>query len=233
MYEDWGDSDEWVADLIDDHIRHLQEAPAFDYLARNGDAIEARVRSCIDEARALLGAGYASAALVSAGTAIELTVRFFLVRPLLHGAFLSDEWAAILGARILTPGPRGPAADRELLPAILRNWGIDITGIRTKQGRQAWEETTKPGGVVDTRNNYVHRGQPAPAAACEVALECATLLLAEVVDPLATRLGFTRQETHSWRTVNPIPPASCVTTEEQEMYRTINPPRLFDTESPF
>jgi hypothetical protein len=70
---------------------------------------------------------------------------------LLQGAFLSDERAKLLSQKVLNGRT---AEDRELLPAILRNWKIDITSITLSDGRQLWETIVTR--VWQRLNNYVH-----------------------------------------------------------------------------
>jgi len=195
-------AEEGFRELFESELQRLSEEPVFDYLARHGDAIETRVRGCASQARELLDAGFHGAALVRATAGLEIAIRFFLVRPLLHGAFLSEDWARALSERIL----RGRAAeDRTLLPAILSNWRLDITSVRLAGGAQAWESIV--GIVWPRRNDYVHKGSDCGVQDAELALECLDTLLARVVDPIGARLGFTRERTGRWCEVHPSGPS--------------------------
>jgi hypothetical protein len=51
---------------------------------------------------------------------------------LVQGAFLSDEWAGILTDRILTGRT---AEDRKLVPVLLRQWGLDVTKVRSRTSK--------------------------------------------------------------------------------------------------
>jgi len=73
---------------LEEQLRRIGEAPVFAYLAVHGDAIEARVKRCLAEPQDLMRDGYHGAALTRAVSGIEVTIRFFLVRPLAQGAFL-------------------------------------------------------------------------------------------------------------------------------------------------
>lgn len=188
-------------------------------LAVNGDAIEARVHRCLDEARRLIQAGYSGAALVRAAAGIEVTIRFFLARPLVQGAFLSDDWAQLLSQKVLNGRT---AEDRELLPSILRNWGIDITIIRLSGGAQMWEQTVTT--VWPHRNDYVHKADEGSRDDAELAIECLEALLEQVVDPLAQRLGFTRQQTGCW---------SVVAVKNPPEFPNLNPPQRYERCDPF
>jgi len=215
------DQHEWeqeaaLEQFIEEQLRQLSEEPVFAYLAKFGDAIQRRVDTCRSEARALVVAGFYGAALVRAAAGIEITVRFFLARPLVQGAFLSDQWSQVLTSRILN----GRAAeDRQLLPAILRNWGLDITSLTLTDGSQVWECIVTR--IWPSRNDYVHAGATVTLDDAQAASDCLDQLLAAVVAPIARRLGFTREETDAWSVVL------------SRFDRHLNPPRRFETASPF
>lgn len=202
--------------FIEEQLRQLSEGPVVDYLARYGDAIEERVQRCRTESGALSAAGFHGAALVRLAAAIEITIRFFLARPLLQGAFLSDEWAALLSTKMLTGRT---AEDRELLPAILRNWQLDIAQVTLADGTKTWDRILKR--VWPRRNEYVHAGGIISESDALLAANCLHALLTQVVSPIAARLGFTREETGRW---------SVILSRHD---RTINPPTRRETASPF
>src|SRR2546426_12054904 len=104
-------------------LEELSEETAKYALGTTGDAIDARVASCLREAEELLASSHPGPALSLAATAGELVIRFLIVRPLVQAAFFSEEWASIIASRIGTG--RG-SDDRELLPKVLKQWGIDI-----------------------------------------------------------------------------------------------------------
>jgi len=56
MYEGYEDDlrDAWLAEYVEEELRHLSEAPAIEFLAHNGDAIEERVLACLDEVLAAM-----------------------------------------------------------------------------------------------------------------------------------------------------------------------------------
>jgi hypothetical protein len=215
-YEEEARYEQFVDGLLDEIARE----PAFRYLATHGDAVEERVLRCIREADALRAAGFAGAALARASTAIEIIVRFFLVRPLLAGAFLSDDWAEVVLDHVLPAGPRGVTVARDLLGAVLRNWKIDLAALRCADGTPVWDAIRKSDGLLDQRNRYVHAGADAEDAAAARAVECARVLLGSAVDPLAARLGFTRGETGMWSVV--LSPHD----------RSLNPPVHYERRDP-
>lgn len=208
-----------MEEFLEEELHRISEEPVFSYLAAYGDAIEERIKRCLSQAQALSDSGYPGAALTRAASGIEVTIRFFLARPLVQGAFLSGEWAEILSQKLL----RGRTAeDRGLLPAILRNWKMDITSIKLSNGAQAWEQIVKK--VWPRRNDYVHKADDASNEDALLAIECLKILLSEVADPIAKKLGFTREQTGCWSIVNvENPPDS----------PHLNPPRTFTRQDPF
>jgi hypothetical protein len=85
--------------FLEEELRRISEEPVFYYLATYGDAIDGRVRSCLNEAQALAKAGFSGASLARAAAGIEVTIRLFLARPLVQGAFLSDDWAQLISQK--------------------------------------------------------------------------------------------------------------------------------------
>jgi hypothetical protein len=213
MYE----QEEAMERFLEEELRRIAEEPVFFYLAINGDAIEERVKRCLTQAQVLSHSGHHGAALTRAVTGIEVTIRFFLTKPLVQGAFLSDEWADLLSDKVLRSRT---ADDRKLLPAILRNWKIDITTIKLSDGSQAWEQIEKR--VFPRRNDYVHMADEAAVEDAVLAIDCLQALLAQVVDPLAAKLGFTREQTGCWSTVIP-----------KDLPGVHSLPRTFDKRTPF
>jgi hypothetical protein len=208
--------EERFQERFQEQLRDLSEGPTFAFLARFGDAIQERVDPCKREAQNLVSAGFYGAGLARAAAGIEITVRFFLARPLVQGAFLPDKWAQALANRILN----GRAAkDRELLPAILRNWGIDVTSVMLLDGPQLWQ--TIISRVWPRRNDYLHAGADISASESGVALECLDSVLRDIVEPIAARLGFTRSETGKWSVVL------------SRFNGDLNPPANYDTDTPF
>jgi hypothetical protein len=185
-----------IEEFLEEQLHRIAEQSVFDYLAANGDAIETRVRRCLEQARALSVAGHPGAALVRAAAGIEVTIRFFLARPLVQGAFLSDDWAQLLSQKVLYGRT---SEDRELLPAILRNWKIDITKVKLPDGSQVWDEIVAK--VWPLRNRYVHSADDVSSVDAARGVGCLEALLSQVVDPLASRLGFTREKTGCWSRV--------------------------------
>jgi hypothetical protein len=194
MSYDDGD-DRWER-MYEDTVKSLAEEPVRNHLGTVGDAIEARVKQCLDDAERLRKAGFNGSALISGVTAIELIIRFLLLRPLVSGAFLSEEWESILAERI-GEGPAG--GDRQLIRTVLKQWGVDITAVKLPNGQPLWQSlVSKNTGVLAKRNRAVHEGARAGESDVEMALECARVMMAEVVHRIARRFGFTLEQTGTW-----------------------------------
>lgn len=226
MSNGWEEADRYryeqetaMEEFLEEELRRIAEEPGFAFLAANGDAIEARVKRCLVEARALMNGGFHGAALTRAASGIEVTIRFFLARPPVQGAFLSEDWADLLSKKLLNGQT---AEDRELLPAILRNWKIDITEVTLPDGSQAWERIVSR--VWRRRNDYVHKADVSSEQDAALAIECLTTLLARVVDPLATKLGFTREQTGCWSVVDRKSPLG---------HPSLNSPSTYPRRDPF
>lgn len=218
---DYGDYEQEAAMemFLNEELQRIAEEPVFFYLATFGDAIEERVNRCLNQARELIQAGHFGAALVRAAAGIEVTLRFFLARPLVQGAFLSDDWAQLISQKFLHGRT---AEDRELLPAILRNWKIDITKVKLSDGSQAWEKVVT--NVWPSRNDCVHKAEEASHDDAILSVRCLEALLQQVVDPLSQRLGFTRKQTGCWSTVAVKNPPE---------FPSLNPPHRYDRKDPF
>jgi len=194
----WDDYDmyayeEGMAQLADEALRETSLQASKYYLGTYGDAVEARVTESLRLADKLSADGHFSPALVFAATAIELTIRFMLVRPLVQGAFLSDEWAEILADRA-TKGRS--VEDRKMLPRLLLQWEVNIDAVRLEHGEPLLKTIEEK--VFSKRHKVVHAGETATKEEALQSIECATLLIDKVVHVIADKLGFTLKETGNW-----------------------------------
>lgn len=196
-YADWMDeaAAEVQAELIEEAMAEASAENVRDYLCRYGDAVEERVQTLLSQANELVSGGFCGPATTVAVTASELIIRFLLLRPLVQGAFLDDMWAAVLTDRVV----RGRSADdRELLPRVLRGWGIDITTIRLSNGEMLWEALQDT--VRTERNNFVHLGEPIGEDSAKAAIYCSVALL-EVAYQVGAELQCGPSVTGKWREV--------------------------------
>jgi hypothetical protein len=173
--------------------RDLFETSARFYLGTFGDAVETRVSWCLDAAKALLQHGHLGPALAVAATALEIMIRFMVVRPFVGAAFIADEWADLLFERVINS--RRSAEDRDLLPALLRHVNVDLAAISLNAGTQLWPAIL---GVWKARNRFIHQGDPPESKTVELALECAQAFRSIVIGAVARALGFSLARTGKW-----------------------------------
>jgi hypothetical protein len=137
--------------------------------------------------------GFPRYAVVGAVTAIELIIRFMLVRPLLQGAFLSDNWAQLL-VKHITAGKT--VQERDILPSMLEIYGIRIKELKLSDGSTYWKTLIET--VIRKRNRITHDGETATPQEAEIALECVAILRDKVVSEIARKMGFTLDATRCW-----------------------------------
>ena len=179
---------QYEEEFLDGSLKRIQESNIREYLWRFGKDIEQRVSECIRQALELHDLGYYGPAIVLSSTAIEMVLGYLLLRPLVQGAVLSEEWADILVERISNSRR---LADFKILQRILMKWGIDLKNLCLASGAGLWSTMMS---VREKRNRVVHRGELLPTAesmmVSKVSVESVRILLAEVVQPIAVTLGF-------------------------------------------
>lgn len=182
--DDWAEyaQDEYESQFIQDAISDQSTEQVSSYLGTFGDAVNERVQAALDDARVLVDEGRYGLSVTRSATATELIVRFLLLRPLVQGAFLSDEWADILTKRAI--GGRS-AEDRDLLPAVARAWEIDLLGARLSNRQPMWETITTE--LWPRRHQFVHAGTHVPEDVARRGTEIVELMLSDFVAPMAAR----------------------------------------------
>ncbi len=176
----------YIAEQVQEAIEGRSAESARAYLETHGAAVKNRVQRTIDEAQDLLSTGHPGAATSLAATAVELTVRDLVIRPIVQGAFLSDQWAAILTDHIVRGAPgEGP----RLLPKITAAWDLDLDEVRLPGGASAWGVFT--GSVTPARNAFVHGANPVSVEVAAQSIACARALLEGLVGPLVRGVGMT------------------------------------------
>jgi hypothetical protein len=165
---DW---EKYREEMIADALKQISQEGISCYLFYYGDAIEARINECLKAANDLHEKKHYGPSVVCSCSAVEVTIRYFILSPLLQGMFLYDEWVETLTKRILS----GRAAeDRELLPRILKFWQLDINSIKLSTGKPLWQILHE--NIWKTRNFYVHRGDRVPEEISSQGIEAATIL---------------------------------------------------------
>jgi hypothetical protein len=175
-YEDEIERDEF----IEETLKNISEDGVRSYLGVHGDAV-------------LNQYGFHRQAIISATTAIELIIRYLLIRPLVQAAFLTEDWAYFLTQRIATGRT---ADDRALLPKLLEYHDVKICDLKLSTGSEVWKTITEI--VYGKRNRIVHAGESANLEEAKTAIECAVLFREKIVLPLAKKLGFTLETTKCW-----------------------------------
>jgi hypothetical protein len=185
-----------MVEFIENSLDEIAQDSVRSYLGTYGDAVEERVRQCVVEAKKLIELDFWGPSLTLSVTAIEIIIRFMILRPLVQGAFLSEEWAEILSKRIATGRS---AEDRKLLPAILKQWGIEITTIKIESNEPLWENIQM---LIQKRNDFVHSGEAIQKHDAIKGLEAADTLIKKIIFPVAEKLGFTLTETGKWHKID-------------------------------
>ncbi len=169
--------EEFEREISERTLAEIKENAINYYFFYYGDDIEGRIQRRIDAGKELVDKGFNGESLTSSIIAVELTIRWFLLRPLCEAAFMSEEVADILVRRILPP--RATAVDREILPKILRHWGSDLTSIQLSDGSQLWERLTSE--CIPARNRFVHRGEEVEQITATCAADAAERLFDEAI----------------------------------------------------
>jgi hypothetical protein len=115
-YEDEYFEETGRQELIAQALKDVSEDGIRQYLGIHGDAIDKRLDNLLAQATYARQAGFPHFAVIGAVTAIELIARYMLFRPLLQGAFLSDNWAQLLTRRVTAGKSK---EERDILPQIL------------------------------------------------------------------------------------------------------------------
>jgi hypothetical protein len=193
----WDDYDDGA--VFSEDRKESLRAAAREYLGTHGDTVDARVVRCLGEAAALLESGHTGPALSVTATGIELMIRFMVLRPLLIGVFLFDEWADILVDRVIKVRVE---EDRKFLPDVLRRVEIEIGDLRTSTGVAVWDFLQSH--FWPERDRFIHRGDFPPPKTAIVGLECAQLFRADVIGRIARTLDFTLEETDKWSEIHGV-----------------------------
>ncbi len=135
-------------------------------------------------------------ALVTSVTVIEIIFRFFILRPLVEGSFLPDKLSEMLLQRIL---PGQTSRDRDLLPAITKHWGIPLTDVKLSDGRKLWD--TLINETFPKRNTFVHKAESIEEKTALCAIECANILIKDVLGQMSEKFGIRWKETGIWNKI--------------------------------
>jgi hypothetical protein len=199
-YEDWAYG-EYLSDLAqqEEIERAINRVPIDNtswYLGTYGDELERRIKLSYSEAKELLEKGYYGSSLVLSVTGIEILIRDFVLKPLVYGAFLDEVWAELLLGRVVS-GRSG--IDREILPKLVLERGIDINSLKLSNGKEAWG--TFVGKIIPERNNCVHYARAIPQNVAEKSLECGDVMFSGFLKPIAQKFEMSWPESGAWHKV--------------------------------
>ena len=201
-YEDYA-YDEYMSEVgreeeLQRAIENISIENASWYLGTFGDALERRVRGLIDEAKVLAKLGHSGASLVLCVSALELVVRYFVLKPLVSGTFLKDIWVDLLVDKLVSGQSR---RDRELLRLIGDEYGIDFESIQLIDGQGAWNFYESE--LLPKRNSFVHKGESVPSEFSLRAVECAEVLFEGLLTRIARKFQLGWPESGTWH--KPVP----------------------------
>ena len=193
-YEMEASREAYEEELIKDALKNISQDGISCYLYYYGDAIETRINDCLKTAKELCSLEHFGSSIVSSCIAIEVTIRYFILSPLIQGVFLYEEWTDILSNRIVSGRSE---EDRKILPQMLKVWGVDINDLKLASGSLLWQALHET--IWRTRNRYVHRGEPASRELAEQAIEVATLLL-EIAEQVVKKAAGCTSKKGKWGT---------------------------------
>lgn len=163
-----------------------------DYLCQYGDAVQNRVAELRNESMKLHDSGNYGSSLLYSAVAIELAIRFFLIKPILSGIILSDSISEMITNQILK---NNTFNDREFLPNFLAHWHIDVNLYTLISGGNFWNVYKQ--GIVRARNLFMHEGKNPSEEISQKALECIEKIL-QIIYKFAGTIGFTLDKTGVW-----------------------------------
>lgn len=150
-----------------------------DYASGSLDSLNNIVFPRLSEARALQDAGFHGAAVVSAYTAIELTLETVVVRPFVLAGFMTEDLARVFADRIL----RAPVVEhRKMVSGLARVIGVDLGSLQLADGTALWDYLT--GSLPELRNRIVHAGATATAVEGARAVDAAAQFVSDFAQPL-------------------------------------------------
>ena len=204
-------------EIVNKALEEISEESVRSYLGVYGDAIDKRINYCIEQTKHMLENKFWGISLTLSAISIEIIIRYMLLRPLLQGAFLSDELAMDLTNRIAS----GRACeDRKLLPAILKYWGIDINKYKLPDGKGFWNILNDI--IWPKRNNFIHQAINITEEDANNALEC-VFILKNIVLEMANKLGFTLNLTGTWCEINNISKVDGIPFTSRRTFEKNNP----------
>lgn len=188
-------------DLLSDIGRLVGYASAWtESLGASLDSLNEVVFPRVTEAEALRKAGFHGPAIVSAYSAIELTLGLVVIRPFVLAGFLTDDLAAVFADQIL----RAPGREhRRMVGRIAELIGVDLSAMRLPDGTATWAYVTGPLPIL--RNKVVHQGAVATAEDADRAIQAAAGFVHDLALPLFAGMYPDAAGTHGQKPVRAGP----------------------------
>ena len=197
-YDEWdaqrdADEEAYADYLAYEYPNERHEGAIRYFLGVYGDAIDERLNRLQKDADHLINLGMFGSALVLCATGIEIIIKYFCVKPIVEGAFLSELWASELSSKII--GNRS-SDQQKLLVFILKPWGIDLENITTGTNEPLWTVIRKR--LLPNRQKVVHEGATISEGEAVFSLQCFVAMRTKVVAEIAKRFGFILDKTGCW-----------------------------------
>jgi hypothetical protein len=178
--------DEMVAEILASHKEEIIDGFVSERMGsyyRNHPDLTVPAEAAIEEARNLIDVS-PTASLVFSASAIEITLRDVLLKPVPFG-MVHDENTGPLIADLVV----GNNQFRTLLFTILEDYGLNVTGDkRPGSSKTLWEEISE---IQKTRNNILHRGEKATHEFADTSLKIADAFLYRLYPLLRQRIAGT------------------------------------------
>jgi hypothetical protein len=131
--------------------------------------LTAPAEAAIEEARTLIDISPA-ASLVFSRSAVEITLRDVLLKPVAFGMVHHDENAWLIAELVI-----GNREFTKLLFSVLEDHGLDLKEVtRPGSEKKLWVEMDE---IKDIRNKILHRGEKVSQDVAKLSLEIAIMLL--------------------------------------------------------
>jgi hypothetical protein len=147
---------EGLREMADEAIREFTDERLRSYYLEHPDMAKTAI-GMIEEATALRQQQHPTAALLFAASAVEITIKHLLVKPIINGLVHNESVADVVMA--LTPTQTGSDAFKNLIFAVLKRVAdVDLaTHHRVGSNRLLWDEWKQ---LQRDRNNLIHDGVP-------------------------------------------------------------------------
>lgn len=194
MYEELGP--QWASDHgfveYEDAVQNFTSERLQSYYLAHPDVAKPAHDSLLT-AQVLL-ATHPNAALVFATTAIELSVKNVLLRPIVFGMVHTESVASFVAE--LAVHHNGMDRFREILTEILKAFGgVDLRTFKRSGAAKTVQQEIE--AIRKARNAVTHRGESPDELICELSIDVGSTLLNEVFPQVLKALRLTIEPPHT------------------------------------